>query len=396
MSAGTAKHRIILAGAALAMLAAPALALGGPQPKSLQSNDPAAVAPTNKANDPADKDWAPVTKVAKAAGQASPAAVAAVGLATNGPQVSGERIPLSQRKRIAVLPFDDGAIRESNYYGRVFDVGKGVGDMLTTALFKTNKFRVIEREKVDAVMAEQDLGKTGRIDAETAARVGKVLGVEYVLIGRVTEFSVDTKGGSVGAVGRGDLRDLSLSRSTARVALDGRLVDTTSGEIVFAFTGGGQDSRTNVGLAVLDVGRVSVGSTEFQRTILGGATRQAVDNASKQVATEGEQVIYAPPDLSQIKGYVVYIEGASIMTNLGARYGVKVGDRFQVVRAGKEIRDPATGEVLTVITTPVGVLRIDATEEKVSTGTMVERPGGAPPAGEMTPQIGDMVKPVVP
>lgn len=390
MNAATVRWRVLVVGVVLAALPCPTLALGGPQPKSLQSTSSAA-APADNASAAADKDWAPVTKVAKA----------------NGPGVNGDRIPLSQRKRLAVLPFDDGAIGESNYYGRVFDVGKGVGDMLTTALFKTNKFRVVEREKVDAVMAEQDLGKSGRIDAATAARVGKALGVEYVLMGRVTEFSVDTKGGSVGAAGAGDLRDLSLSRSTARVALDGRLVDTTSGEIVFALTGRGQDRRTNVGLAVLDVGRVRFGSVEFQRTILGGATRQAVENAAKQVATEGEQVIYAPPDLSQIKGYVVYVEGASVMTNLGARYGVKAGDRFQVLRPGKEIRDPASGEVLTVLTTPVGVLRIDATEEKVSTGTMIERAGGGPghpqsgsgggpPAGELTPQVGDMVKPLVP
>ena len=297
------------------------------------------------------------------------------------------RIPLSERKRIAVLPFDDGAVRESSYYGRVFEVGRGVADMLTTALLKTNKFRVIEREKVDAVLAEQDLGKTGRVDAETAARIGKVLGVEYLLTGRVTEFSVETKGGSIGALGRGDLRDLSLSRSTADVKLDGRLVDSTTGEIVFAFTGGGHDSRANVGVAVLDVGRVSFGSAEFFRTILGAATRSAVDNSVKEVASAANEVIYRPPDLSKINGYVVYVEGPNIMTNLGARYGVKVGDRFHVLRPGKEVRDPQTGELLTVITTPVGVLRIDRVEEKVSAGAMAEKADG------VEVQIGDMVRP---
>jgi curli biogenesis system outer membrane secretion channel CsgG len=300
------------------------------------------------------------------------------------------RIPLSERKRIAVLPFDDGAVRESSYYGRVFEAGRGVADMLTTALLKTNKFRVIEREKVDAVLAEQDLGKTGRVDAATAARIGKVLGVEYLLIGRVTEFSVETKGGSIGAVGRGDLRDLSLSRSVADVKLDGRLVDSTSGEILFAFTGGGHDSRTNVGLAVLDIGRVSFGSAEFLRTILGAATRAAVDNSVKEVASAADELIYRPPDLSKINGYVVYIEGPDIMTNLGARYGVKVGDRFQILRPGKEIHDPQTGELLTVLATPVGVLRIDRVEEKVSTGTIAEKAAG------LEVQIGDVVKPVVP
>jgi curli biogenesis system outer membrane secretion channel CsgG len=300
------------------------------------------------------------------------------------------RIPLSERKRIAVLPFEDGAVRESSYYGRVFEVGRGVADMLTTALVKTNKFRVIEREKVDAVMAEQDLGKTGRVDAETAARIGKILGVEYLLTGRVTAFSVETKGGSIGALGRGDLRDLSLKRSTADVKLDGRLVDSTTGEIIFAFTDGGRDSRADVGLAVLDVGRIRFGSEEFSRTILGAATRAAVDNSVKEIASAANELIYRPPDLSKINGYVVYLDGPNVMTNLGGRYGVKVGDRFQVLRPGKEVRDPQTGELLTVITTPIGVLRVDRVEEKVSTGVLAEKATGA------EVQIGDVVKPVAP
>lgn len=309
------------------------------------------------------------------------------GVASQAAPGSDSRIPLSQRKRIAVLPFDDGAIRESSYYGRVFAVGKGVADMLTTALVKSGKFRVIEREKVDAVMAEQDLGTTGRVDSTTAARIGKILGVEYLLVGRVTDFDVDTKGGSIGAFGRGDLADLSLSRSAANVKLDGRLVDSTTGEILFAFTGAGRGSRGNVGVAIHDIGRVSFGSVEFFKTILGSATREAVDNSVRQVGEAADQLIYRPPDLSQIAGYVVYVDGAKIMTNLGGRYGVKAGDRFQVLRRGQEVRDPETGELLTVITQPVGVLRVDSVEEKVSLGSMVEK------AGELTVQIGDMVKP---
>ncbi|UCH35630.1 MAG: hypothetical protein JSV65_04575 [Armatimonadota bacterium] len=300
------------------------------------------------------------------------------------------RIPLSERKRIAVLPFDDGAIRQSSYFGRVFDVGKGVADMLTTALVNTRKFRVIEREKVDAVIAEQDLATSGRVDPATAAQIGKILGADYLLMGRVTEFAVETKGGSLGALGRGDLRDLSLSRSVAAVKLDGRLVDTTTAEILFAFTGGGHDSRANVGVAIRDIGRVSFGSAEFMRTILGAATRQAVESSAKRVAQGADEVVYQPPDLSDISGYVVYIDGERIMTNLGARYGVKVGDRFQVLRRGQEIRDPETGELLTIITQPVGVLRIESVEDKVSIGSLPER------AGALAVQIGDMVKPLNP
>jgi len=302
-------------------------------------------------------------------------------------QDQGRRIPLSERKRVAVLPFDDGAIRESSYFGRVFDVGSGVADMLTTALVNSHKFRVVERDKVDAVLAEQDLGKSGRVDPATAARIGNILGVDYLVLGRVTEFGIDTKGGSVGSWG-GDLRDLSLSRSRAQVKLDGRLVDTTTAEILFAFTGAGRDSRTNIGVRIEDIGRLRFGSVEFARTILGSATRNAVDSSAKQLAAAAQQIIYRPPDPSQVNGYVVYVDGPTIMTNLGARYGVAVGDRFEIVRRVREIRDPETDELLTVIAQPVGVLHVESVEQKVSVGRLVER------AGELTAEIGDMVQPL--
>jgi hypothetical protein len=67
---------------------------------------------------------------------------------------------------------------------------------------------------------------------------------------------------------------------------------------------------------------------------------------------------------------------------------VKVGDCFQVLRRGEEVRDPGSGELLTVLSTPVGVLRMDAVEEKVSVGSLVGR------AGELQAQIGDMVRPL--
>lgn len=90
--------------------------------------------------------------------------------------------------KIAVLPFDDGSIKD-RWWGRNWDVGKGISDELVTELLNTNQFRLIEREQIDKVLKEQNFGMSGRVDANSAAKVGKVLGVQYLVMGRVTEFS---------------------------------------------------------------------------------------------------------------------------------------------------------------------------------------------------------------
>ena len=92
--------------------------------------------------------------------------------------------------KIAVLPFDDGSVQDRWWDEGHWDVGKGIADEFVTEFLKTNRFRLIEREQIDQVLAEQDFGQTGRVDAATAASIGKILGVDFLVMGRVTEFSL--------------------------------------------------------------------------------------------------------------------------------------------------------------------------------------------------------------
>ena len=58
--------------------------------------------------------------------------------------------------------------------------------MLTTSLVKSNRFEMVERNKIDKVFKEQNLGMTGMIDESSAAEVGKLLGAEYIVFGSIT------------------------------------------------------------------------------------------------------------------------------------------------------------------------------------------------------------------
>ena len=72
------------------------------------------------------------------------------------------------KARIAVAEFEDKTASAGAYRA---EYGRGMADMLTTSLFQTNRYVVLERQKLRAVMAEQNLGATGRIRGETAAQI---------------------------------------------------------------------------------------------------------------------------------------------------------------------------------------------------------------------------------
>lgn len=95
--------------------------------------------------------------------------------------------------RVAVLDFDYSAVSNPTWLSYFNGGAKGVSDMIVNQLVETGKYRVIERSRLDAILAEQNLGASGRVDASTAAEIGRLLGVEMVVIGSVTQFDIEKK-----------------------------------------------------------------------------------------------------------------------------------------------------------------------------------------------------------
>lgn len=83
-------------------------------------------------------------------------------------------------KRIAVMDFTNGSPVNPE---KVEPLRRALGTTLAGALVRAGRVQVIERNRLSALMAEQDLAKTGRIDDATAARVGRLLGVNYLFLG---------------------------------------------------------------------------------------------------------------------------------------------------------------------------------------------------------------------
>src|ERR1017187_5536429 len=121
----------------------------------------------------------------------------------------------SAKPRVAVLEF----LRKSTHNYSWYHVGRADQDMMVTALVKGEAFRVIDRERLQALMQEKNLSLSGDVDPKTAVRVGKMLGVEYLIVGAITEFGVTNSGASVpgyGGLPSFTLRTPRLERGAAR------------------------------------------------------------------------------------------------------------------------------------------------------------------------------------
>ena len=99
------------------------------------------------------------------------------------------------RKRVAVLDFDYGTVRSyvADIWGSDQDIGKGIADMLVTQLVRNGTYSVVERKQLDRILHEQNFQQSGRADASTAAQLGRLLGVDAIIIGSITQFGRDDK-----------------------------------------------------------------------------------------------------------------------------------------------------------------------------------------------------------
>jgi curli biogenesis system outer membrane secretion channel CsgG len=255
-------------------------------------------------------------------------------------------VPASAQKktRIAVFNFEDKTDHAWHWWTGQ-PVGHGMADMLITALVKTGKYRVFERAEMEKLLQEQGLGMSGITTPESAAKAAKVMGVEVAVIGAVTEFGYkkQSTGGALKKIGIG----ASVSKQSATVGIDVRLVSVSSSEILTAENIRKEKSKMGGSFENNDI---SLGSqSEFDETLVGKATREAVDEIVKILGNAS----------GAASGYkIVSASGGKVIINGGKEDGINVGDRFTIFRAGEELIDPDSGESLGSEESQVGVIEV--------------------------------------
>ena len=155
--------------------------------------------------------------------------------------------PLSaqDKPRIAVLEFENKA--DAGWHWWRDRGAAAMQDVFVTELVKSQKFRVIDRERLDALMREKNLSLSGDVDPSTAVQAGKLLGVEFFLVGNVTEYGA-TDSGVHGRSVRG-LPGFRAGKKTFVAAANARIINAETGEIVWADEARNEDAnmRLSVG-----------------------------------------------------------------------------------------------------------------------------------------------------
>ncbi|MBN1384617.1 MAG: hypothetical protein JW983_07055 [Elusimicrobia bacterium] len=222
------------------------------------------------------------------------------------------------KKKISVIDFEN-----KTAYGQR-RLGTAASDILMTELGKSGKFILIERAKLNKVLEEQKLQTTGLIDSHTVSKAGKILGLDAVVVGAVSQFGIK-KGGS----------NYLLTQSKSQVAectVDIRVIEVETGKILYIDSGKGV-AKSSKG-SFLGMGTKGAYDETIEGESLRAAIAKFVDNIVFQVNARPWSCRVAEVDADNI-----YLDA-------GQESNLKLGTKLIVYSQGKEIRSPDTGMVI--------------------------------------------------
>ena len=222
---------------------------------------------------------------------------------------------------------------------------QGIEEMLTSSLYNTNRFDVIERKQIEALMVEQDFGDSGRVTDESAAHIGRLLGAEFMLFTTINEWTPKKK--SRGTVGS--------RRSVAEVAISLRVVDAETARVAFAGTF--RATATNRSMHVPFFRKRDVAPVNY-------AMASCINKAIYKFASNIKVKAW--------KGAVVAVNGDLVTLNGGENRGVVVGDVYRAVQKGEELIDPEDGTSLGFQQEIIGTLKVTSVQERTSSAVVLE------------------------
>ncbi len=298
---------------------------------------------------------------------------------------AGQARVKTPRKRLAVmdieLKVDASGAAGAGGAGDVpppSDFGSGMTEMLTTALAKTGRFVLLERKAIQDILDETRGGVFGGTGQEGEAP--PLIQAQALIRGAITEYSYRTSstGGSISILGG---LSGSGSQLEAMVAIDLRIFDPTNGVILDSVRGEGKAKASARNIS-LDKESVKLSAEQFQSTPLGHATRQAIERAVAQIVEKLEKLVWE----ARVADVDEEEDGSlsAIYITAGSETGLAEGDRLEVLRPGRALKDPQSGQVIgRARDRSLGFCRIETVQEGLAI---------AIPEGELRCEMGDVVR----
>ena len=288
------------------------------------------------------------------------------------------------KRHVAVLSLDYTAVQSSvvEIFGADVDLGESVSDLIAEALVKDGAYTVLDRSQMETSMRDQGLQLSSRTDAATAAKIAKALGVNAIVIGKITQLSHASKQMAMSSgvkLGGINLSSVGTTTTTATVTIDVRVVNAANGDILSVSSATASSTGTGVsaiGNSAAGASQVDLGSSNYAGSAVGKALQSAATKAAADIDAAAAKI---QATKVAIQGLVADVDGKEVVINVGSDAGVIVGAEYDVVRPTRVVKDPATGRVLRVTTTPVGKLKITQSDAGSASGTMSS---GAPKVGD--------------
>ncbi len=272
------------------------------------------------------------------------------------------------KKIVAVSRFDN-----KTAYSQA-TIGNGMADQLTDALMQSGQFTVMERQNIKDVIKEEDFANSGRVQKSKSAQTGKLVSAQILVQGTITEFENNSSGSAKG-IGFGGFH-VGNSHQEAHIGLIIRLIDTTTGEVLASQRVEGKAESGGMKLGV-NMGAVQYGSSDFNKTPMGKAVQEAIDNAVALIADKLKDVPF--------QAHVVKVNSdREFLISGGSKVGESEGAVFTMYSVGESLVDPDTGEQLGAELTKKGTIKVTKVEEKYAKAT-----SDTPIAGV---KVGDMVR----
>jgi len=283
------------------------------------------------------------------------------------------------------------------------NIGNGLTDILTTELQNTGKFNVLERSSVDELMKEINFGSTEWAKNPTFAQKGQMLGAQYILMGKVTNFGyTEHRETRQKFQLLGPNIAQTIYQQQADVRVDFRLIDVSTGQTVISQWGeahktGG--SETSEEARFLRVTKSNSMTTELTSSLIGKTTTEAVKDVVRKLNALSATVREAShqASLSQVverlasaQGMVLGDEGGGLwIVGLGSDAGLVKGDRLKLTHENI-VRDKK-GNILYKKAIEIGTMEIT----DISMGDRSEArfvPASADGSSLPKPQENDTVK----
>lgn len=274
------------------------------------------------------------------------------------------------KKEIGVENFDNAA-----GISGFLELGLNLAAMLKSALFDSGRFVVLDRQNLNSVMKEQDLQASGRsAQASGVAQTGKIRSARYLAGGAISEVTYDRSGGG-GALGIptpvGSFM-VGGKKNTAQITCIVTLTDTTTSEIIAKERIVGRASEGSVSGGYS--GYVSVGGSGFEKTPIGQAAQEIINQAVRFIAVKMEEVPFSGTVISAS-------QDGRVLVNRGSNFNLTPGCTLSMFSAGKELLDPESGAILgREDGKPLGELRVTDVKDKFSYCEVIA-PGEIPATG---------------